>query len=1005
MMGYRRFFLSYSNADGEITDITEQKLGEALRARYGDTFTITRYTHDENYNKNFRKLMDSIPEHDAMMSIISQSYLESPACMYEISSASVRDENGKLGFSIPYYCIVLSQNERKKFHSSGKIKDPELLSRNNQACRYYKAYWQKQLRSVEKDMKRETKKNRVTQKLQFMLEDTRRAESLIDDYLSYVCNTNHTSFTAYNQNGFSVIADDLVKSIRVPQYPEELPVNENFVENSGYREFVRKVNEERRVVFTGIPGSGKTEIIRQYIRNYGYLYRDVVCINCFSLTSMFLDIAAWCGARQYPIKGKIETVIEDFTEVAKQTKGVLFIFENVMNGNTDKANERGIKGIWNVFERIMTHPEIDSCFVAASNQTPTNPGLAKMLMDCGGLDKDEAQKLFFTALDSQKWDYTHIKDDPEGVDRLLTELGGNPLAILQAAYYIKSLNLSAEDYLKRLGEYPIDVDEEFTELFGGDERTVAEGATGSGLRGLCRSLRMVYDLISKENPLAKALLDRLSFMASAPVDEDFLAACVSPKPNITDYRRARNLLVDYRLITNSGVQAKSCECKDIVRVLVRSYHTEAENNELVTAVSAKMFDRFRRMKEDKLESREAQLLSSHAAYLLDNFGDAVTHRDDLLLFVGNGLFVLGSYSDSLDCFRRVDTSDPERAYKVNFALARSYEALSQNDKVIELYNQSLSSDVSPSRFACPVRMKQIAAFAYQNMEKNDDALFLIDEILNATEDGSFCANCGLCDRMRQRAAAYLSRGNIINDRDDGKAIDDVEKKFDLVKEQYEQALSCLGVDSFVKILDQQEYKKLKPHGLLAARLLINISSLFSDKKKINEAESFMIYAKRLIDDVCSNLFENSISLVRYYYCHGYIELFKSYADKQNPSQYYDFAVKNFEKCLDISMRCGFSETRIPFVSCYELGTIFSEWADYPENAERQNANLEKAVYYFSRMMEYKVDDRKDWIARTKIEALLCTSFYLKMLGRQEESEKRKKEADRYANEHGFQNNL
>ena len=50
-MGYRKFFLSYNNSDGEITDITEKKLREALREHYGDTFTITRYTHDEHNNK------------------------------------------------------------------------------------------------------------------------------------------------------------------------------------------------------------------------------------------------------------------------------------------------------------------------------------------------------------------------------------------------------------------------------------------------------------------------------------------------------------------------------------------------------------------------------------------------------------------------------------------------------------------------------------------------------------------------------------------------------------------------------------------------------------------------------------------------------------------------------------------------------------------------------------------------------------------------------------------
>ena len=682
-MGYRRLFLSYTNSDGEITDIVEEKLGEALRERYGDTFTITRYTHDEHYNKNFRSLMDSIPEHDAMVSIISKSYLESPACMYEISAASKRNDKGELCFPDTYYCIVLSKKERKKYHSKGRINDQDLLSRDNRAHRYYKAFWKKQLESVEKKLKVETEKGHDTQKLRLQRDDTALANALIDDYLGYVCKVNHTSFTDYVKDGFFKMADSLISRIKVPQYPEKLKVNQKFVESSCYREFVNKLNDEKRVILTGIPGSGKTEIIGQYIKHHGHRYREIVCIDCFSMRSMFMDISSWCGARKHQTSGKIENLMEDITALAKQLKGVLFIFENVMNASHDNPDERGIKDVWSVFERIMTDPEIESGIVAATNQVPANGALARMLMDCGGLDMEEACKLFFSDLENdQGWDYTHIKEDTKGVDDLLKELGGNPLAIRQAAQYIKSLNLSAKDYLQRLANYPFDVDERFTELFGGDKRTVVEGEMGSGLRGLCRSLRMIYDQISKENPLAKELLDRISFLSSAPVDEKFLWSCIPSAPDVnasdiaereravTLRRRAITLLNDYLVITKCNVEAGSWECKEIIRVLVRRYHSEAENKELLHAVSSKMVEWFDSRNEGELETREAQIMAAHAGYFIKNFGDSITNRDDLMLYVGNGLFVMGSYSASLDCFNQIDTTDPVRAYKVNFAKAR-----------------------------------------------------------------------------------------------------------------------------------------------------------------------------------------------------------------------------------------------------------------------------------------------------------------------------------------------
>jgi len=75
-----KIFLSYSHKEKDIADILEEKLYE--RAMYID---ISRDTRDLKYRDNIEEFMQTISEHDFVLNIISDNYLKSRNCMYEVT--------------------------------------------------------------------------------------------------------------------------------------------------------------------------------------------------------------------------------------------------------------------------------------------------------------------------------------------------------------------------------------------------------------------------------------------------------------------------------------------------------------------------------------------------------------------------------------------------------------------------------------------------------------------------------------------------------------------------------------------------------------------------------------------------------------------------------------------------------------------------------------------------------------------------------------------------------
>lgn len=105
----KRIFISYSWANEDIADLIDddfQKLG----------YTLTRDERDIKYKDSIREFMQQVGKHDFVIMLISDSYLKSENCMYEVMEV-MRDREYKKKILM----IVLKDEDKKFYKDYNKL--------------------------------------------------------------------------------------------------------------------------------------------------------------------------------------------------------------------------------------------------------------------------------------------------------------------------------------------------------------------------------------------------------------------------------------------------------------------------------------------------------------------------------------------------------------------------------------------------------------------------------------------------------------------------------------------------------------------------------------------------------------------------------------------------------------------------------------------------------------------------------------------------------------------
>lgn len=118
---FKTVFLSYCQKDSDIADLIESNLQTHIK----DKAKISRDIRDVEYHESFKKFMQSIETHDYVIMVISDNYLKSRNCMFEVMEV-IKDSQyqKKLAFVVlndsdgQYYNIVPTEPIGAKIYSS-----------------------------------------------------------------------------------------------------------------------------------------------------------------------------------------------------------------------------------------------------------------------------------------------------------------------------------------------------------------------------------------------------------------------------------------------------------------------------------------------------------------------------------------------------------------------------------------------------------------------------------------------------------------------------------------------------------------------------------------------------------------------------------------------------------------------------------------------------------------------------------------------------------------------
>lgn len=101
----KRFIISYSWSNKDIADLIDEDLQEL-------GYRLTRDERDIKYKDSIKEFMQQIGKHDFVIMLISDSYLKSENCMYEVMEV-MRDREYKKKI-----LMIVLQDEDKKFYKN-----------------------------------------------------------------------------------------------------------------------------------------------------------------------------------------------------------------------------------------------------------------------------------------------------------------------------------------------------------------------------------------------------------------------------------------------------------------------------------------------------------------------------------------------------------------------------------------------------------------------------------------------------------------------------------------------------------------------------------------------------------------------------------------------------------------------------------------------------------------------------------------------------------------------
>lgn len=185
-------FLSYKEIDTPIVNIIE----ESLKRLTGDGINISRYIRIP-YKASFKEFMNGIHDHDFVLCVVSDGYLRSQACMYEVGEI-IKDHH----FDNKLLFVVLSENERQYYPNdfTGKIAANIYGSEINRL--QYVAYWKEIYDELNGIIQSIGDYEAISDATRSLKEIGRIYRNDISEFMKYLADNNGKSFEYLHKNNF-----------------------------------------------------------------------------------------------------------------------------------------------------------------------------------------------------------------------------------------------------------------------------------------------------------------------------------------------------------------------------------------------------------------------------------------------------------------------------------------------------------------------------------------------------------------------------------------------------------------------------------------------------------------------------------------------------------------------------------------------------------------------------------------------------------------------------------
>ena len=188
----KTIFLSYCQKDSDIADLVEI----ALAAKIRDQASISRDIRDVVYHESFGRFMQSIQDHDYVIMLLSDRYLKSRNCMFEVLEA-VKDNR----YQDKLIYIVIDDEDKK--YLKHPVDDSIAANvYNMEGHTKYTVYWNQQNNKLQQQI---DEIGNPMYAIEQIKEQKIIARILMDlpDFLSFIRDTNAFSLGKHLSENFS----------------------------------------------------------------------------------------------------------------------------------------------------------------------------------------------------------------------------------------------------------------------------------------------------------------------------------------------------------------------------------------------------------------------------------------------------------------------------------------------------------------------------------------------------------------------------------------------------------------------------------------------------------------------------------------------------------------------------------------------------------------------------------------------------------------------------------